>query len=237
MIGIPYRGQSAVDTFQGTRFPISFAIVVIEQRTLLRDSFVGCLAAEPDLDVEAVSELDDFGQIAQSRAVDLVVVSVAEPDHGEALRRKLQAIGQLGPGVPSVVLSGAEDPKCVIDALEAGAKGYITTSMPFAVVLAALRFVAAGGTFAPAGPLLGAAQRPEAPAASKEKSATLFTARQAAVVDALSKGMANKTIAYELNLRESTVKVHVRKIMRKLNATNRTQAAFLARELKSEALG
>ncbi len=210
-------------------------IVLIEPRALLRDSFVERFASEPDLEVEAVSNIGDLRRLVDAHEFNLVVVHVAEPDHGETLRVTLQAIGQLGSGAPCVVLSDTEDPQHVVNALEAGAKGYITMSMPFAVVIAVLRLVTAGGTFAPARCLMG--MRPEAFHVSKEKSAEksaiAFTARQAAVVDALTKGMANKTIAYELNLRESTVKVHVRKIMRKLNATNRTQAAFLAVKLKN----
>ena len=54
----------------------------------------------------------------------------------------------------------------------------------------------------------------------------MFTARQAEVVEALRRGKANKIIAYELHLRESTVKVHIRNIMKKLKATNRTEVAF-----------
>ena len=53
-----------------------------------------------------------------------------------------------------------------------------------------------------------------------------LTSRQAAVAEALRRGKANKTIAYELNMCESTVKVHIRSIMRKLQAKNRTEAAF-----------
>jgi DNA-binding NarL/FixJ family response regulator len=213
-----------VHIFQSSR---PAKIVLIEPRALLRDSFVRRFASEADLEVEAVSNIDDL----RSREFNLVVVHIAEPDHGETLRVTLQAIGQLGSGASCVVLSDTEDPQHVVDALEAGAKGYITMSMPFAVVSAVLRLVAAGGTFAPAKCLMG--MRPEAFHVAKEKSAIQFTARQAAVVDALTKGMANKMIAYELNLRESTVKVHVRKIMRKLNATNRTQAAFLAVKLQN----
>ena len=63
------------------------------------------------------------------------------------------------------------------------------------------------------------------------KSNGLFTARQAAVVEALRRGKANKIIAYELKMRESTVKVHVRNIMKKLHATNRTEVAYLANRL------
>jgi DNA-binding NarL/FixJ family response regulator len=50
-------------------------------------------------------------------------------------------------------------------------------------------------------------------------------------VDALRRGKANKIIAYELNMKESTVKVHVRNIMKKLRATNRTQVAYIANRL------
>ena len=59
----------------------------------------------------------------------------------------------------------------------------------------------------------------------------MFTMRQAEVVQALRKGKANKIIAYELNLRESTVKVHIRNIMKKLKATNRTEVAYKINDL------
>ena len=59
----------------------------------------------------------------------------------------------------------------------------------------------------------------------------IFTTRQAAVVEAVRQGKANKIIAYELNMRESTVKVHVRNIMKKLKAGNRTEVAYIASKL------
>jgi DNA-binding CsgD family transcriptional regulator len=55
----------------------------------------------------------------------------------------------------------------------------------------------------------------------------LFTGRQRQVIEALRQGKPNKIIAYELNMCESTVKVHVRTIMKKLKARNRTQVAYL----------
>ncbi|NTJ10523.1 helix-turn-helix domain-containing protein, partial [Rhizobium lusitanum] len=51
------------------------------------------------------------------------------------------------------------------------------------------------------------------------------------VAEALRRGKANKIIAYEMDLCESTVKVHIRNIMKKLNATNRTEVAYKIREL------
>jgi DNA-binding NarL/FixJ family response regulator len=62
----------------------------------------------------------------------------------------------------------------------------------------------------------------------------MFTARQTAVVEALRRGKANKIIAYELNMRESTVKVHVRNIMKKLRARNRTEVAFMTSRLMEQ---
>jgi DNA-binding NarL/FixJ family response regulator len=76
---------------------------------------------------------------------------------------------------------------------------------------------------------VAAHRAPEATVAPKTNG--LFTARQAAVVEALRRGKANKIIAYELKMRESTVKVHVRNIMKKLHATNRTEVAFMANRL------
>ena len=56
-----------------------------------------------------------------------------------------------------------------------------------------------------------------------------FTQRQSQILDCLRRGMANKLIAYELNMRENTVKVHIRDIMKKWNATNRAQVLYLTR--------
>ncbi len=54
---------------------------------------------------------------------------------------------------------------------------------------------------------------------------------QRQILDCLRRGMANKLIAYELNMCESTVKVHIRNIMKKLKATNRTQVVYLTNGL------
>ena len=51
------------------------------------------------------------------------------------------------------------------------------------------------------------------------------------MVEALRRGKANKAIAHELNMQESTVKVHVRNIMQKLKARNRTQVAFIVNQI------
>lgn len=139
-----------------------------------------------------------------------------------------------------MVLAESEAGSDIISAIEAGAKGYVPASVGVDAIVEAALLTSTGGSFLPAsavaalrGTLAGSAS--PAPAAGEvvrvgKTTPVLvteqFTSRQAAVADALRRGKANKIIAYELNMCESTVKVHIRTIMKKLRATNRTQAAF-----------
>ena len=94
--------------------------------------------------------------------------------------------------------------------------------MEFAIAVEAVQLVLAGGTYVPADYL-------DFPCVAATPSAApgRVTNRELAVVRAIKQGKSNKTIAYDLNMCESTVKVHVRNIMKKLNAKNRTQIAML----------
>lgn len=208
------------------------AIVIIEERALFRDCLIRCLGSANDCDVVAVPSVQAWREISGSHSAVLFVLCIPEHRKREEFGDECHALVKLGEGAPTIVLSGADEPRTIVGTLESGVQGYIPTNISLDVAIAAMRFVSAGGTFAPAGSLLNVArQRMDAPPSANEKAESLFTARQAAVVEALRKGKANKLIAYELNMRESTVKVHVRKIMRKLKATNRTEAAYLASEL------
>ena len=99
--------------------------------------------------------------------------------------------------------------------------------MGFEIAIEAVRFVLAGGTYVPMDYLLVRGWSRDAPSQPPPTSG-LVTARELAVVRAIQKGKSNKVIAYELNMCESTVKVHVRRIMKKLNAKNRTEVAINA---------
>ena len=136
--------------------------------------------------------------------------------------------------VPLVVLSDVEDaqqPRAICSILKQGAQGFVPTrTMGIPMIAAAIRFVKAGGTFAPLDLLLSprAEVTREAPTVAQPNR---LTSRQVMVLDHLQQGKANKIIAHELGMSESTVKVHVRNIMRKMGATNRTQAAYKAQGL------
>lgn len=154
------------------------------------------------------------------------------------------------PSLPVVALSESADAEDILGAIEQGLSGYIPISLELRLVIEALRFVAAGGTFVPAEPLLANLEdaapprlRPEASvgeaaastlandAASVTSILETLTPREVAVLDCVRRGKSNKQIARELDMSEATVKVHVSHIMRKMGAVNRTQVALFAEVL------
>ena len=123
----------------------------------------------------------------------------------------------------------------VRDTLRSGARGVISTkTIEMATVSAAIRYVAAGGIVVPLDIVLGDSL-PPAENFHRLPEGIDLTSRQINVLSRLRQGKANKIIAHELQMSESTVKVHVRNIMRKMGATNRTQAVYNARQLDENA--
>ena len=172
------------------------------------------IAGEAGGGIEAAAE-------AKRLAPDVVLLDMVMPEGNgiEALRR----IGS-GPGSPRVIVltSFAEDGR-VVDAMRAGAAGYLLKDAQPAELLAAIRSAHAGGS--PLHPdaaaeLVGELRRPPADPD--------LTAREREVLELLARGMPNKAIALRLSLSEKTVKAHVSAILRKLDVTDRTQAALRA---------
>lgn len=144
----------------------------------------------------------------------------------------ISAIKQGARDIPVIVISDVEDPETIIDVIGSGAQGYIPTSASLDVALEAMRLVRVGGTYLPASAILNrhrraADQSSGIDATEHVSQQSKFTSRQQAVLSALRQGKANKLIAYELDLKESTVKVHMRNIMKKMRATNRTEVVCM----------
>lgn len=132
---------------------------------------------------------------------------------------------------PVIVLGDSTELSQVMKVLEVGASGYIPASCNLDVLGEAIALARAGGVFVPARIVTAMRGIIEQPTGQRRPLESMFTDRQISVVDALRRGKANKIIAHELNLRESTVKVHIRNIMKKLKASNRTEAAYKLNEI------
>jgi DNA-binding NarL/FixJ family response regulator len=207
------------------------SIIVIDQRVLIRDCLTRCLNAANDNQIAiAFASVPEWLEAAAScPPANVIVLCVPSVGRADAqIERDLLLLLSKGDGTPAVVLTDSDGPDHVIAALNSGARGYVPTSVTLDVAVEAVRLVEAGGTYVPASSLIAWNGSGEASSPQKRRLAELFTKRQAAVVQALQHGKANKQIAYELNMREGTVKVHVRNIMRKLKAKNRTEVAVLA---------
>jgi len=204
-------------------------ISVIDPRTLGRDVLTRALqAADSRFRGHAYAHVDEWLQddpiSRQTSAILLGIGATSADDLG--LVKDLQFLAQEFPHIPTIVIGEIEASSHVAKILGYGARGYIPTSVSLTVAIGAICLAQAGGLFAPASSLMLSHQAPRETAQATGSGNHMLTERQTAVADALSQGKANKIIAYELNLCESTVKVHVRSIMKKLQARNRTEVAF-----------
>ncbi|HJU19095.1 MAG TPA: response regulator transcription factor [Stellaceae bacterium] len=151
------------------------------------------------------------------------------------IQDELQLVRLRLPDAWVVMLSDRDDADEVAQALGCGVRGYIPTSIDCEVAFAALNLISAGGTFVPAHVLRSkAAAQPDN--VSEDGRSNLsglldLTHRELAVLQLLREGKSNKLIAALLKMQESTVKVHVRNILKKLRVSNRTQAAAAANRL------
>ena len=212
----------------------TLTIGIIDSYQLSQEYLVVALNdIEPKPDITCFYTLQDYSS-SIIRNFDLIIYFAHFTDASErALLQDISAIREALPTTPVVVLSDAKNAKyaqTLRGILENGAQGFIpvrTTGL--SVMLEAICFVAAGGVFAPLDLLLNNQSLHRAETAQRSR----LTPRQHAVLSHLQEGKSNKVIAYELNMSESTVKVHVRNIMRRTGATNRTQAVYKTQSFDS----
>ena len=207
-------------------------IAVIESRTFIGECLRRSVQSAFPLQVLTYSTAIELEQQHLLTPPKLIIFSWVE-DNREASISALNVLSELTPRTPVIVLAYNNDAELARTVIGHGAKGYIPVTMGFEITVEAVRFVLAGGTYVPVDCLLA---RGGENAPSQPPTSGLVTARELAVIRAIQKGKSNKVIAYELNMCESTVKVHVRNVMRKLEAKNRTDVAIKAQTSLSATL-
>ena len=199
-------------------------VVIVDDHAVVRSGLEQLLAAETDIEVvgTASNGREALTVIAEmSPDVVLMDLSMPEVDGIEATRQ----VGTAYPDVHVVVLTSFADKQRILDALEAGAVGYLLKDADPESVAAAVRSAAAGES--PLDPkaarVLLDARRTAAPAAT-------LTAREQEVLALVADGLANKNIARRLGISERTVKAHLTRVFQTIGVADRTQAALWARE-------
>jgi DNA-binding NarL/FixJ family response regulator len=160
--------------------------------------------------------------------LDLILLDLQMP--GSQGFSGLVELRNAAPEVPIVVVSAASAPAIMRDSITYGAAGFVPKSFSRSQIGEALRQVMSGEVFLPR-ELMEAAGNNGRPAAKLEERVAALTQGELRVFQLMAKGKSNKTIAYELGIKESTVKAHITAILRKLHVFSRTQAVIAAREL------
>lgn len=203
-------------------------VLLLDKRALSRECFAALLnSCDSGVRAKAFASIEDWFQSEDVNfPVSVVLLNIGNAklsDQGLA-HELTRAVAKFG-SIPLVVLGDVEELMHIIRAIECGVRGYIPSSVGISICIEALKLTIAGGIYIPANSVVAMSKVIEGNEAV-QPFAGMFTPRQAEVLMALRQGKANKIIAYELNMRESTVKVHIRNIMRKLRCTNRTEVAF-----------
>jgi RNA polymerase sigma factor (sigma-70 family) len=209
------------------------SVLLVDDQTIVRQGLRSLLSLESDIVV--VGEAADGRQaieLAQRLSPDIVLLDVRMPhmDGLQALRR----IKAIAPQVSVIMVTLYDDPNYLLEAVSAGAAGYILKDATRQELIRAVRLIAEGGaiiapTMMP--DLLRQMERLMATQGSPLLADALqdtLTEREIEVLRLIAEGCTNQQIAEMLIISPTTVKTHVQNILQKLNVSDRTQAAVYA---------
>ena len=209
-------------------------VLLVDDQKLMREGLRVLLEMEPDLEV--VGEAGD-GEAALAayaeQQPDVVLMDVRMPgmDGVEATRR----LRERWPEARVIILTTFDDDEYVFEGLRAGALGYLLKDVSGHELAEAVRTVARGGALiepSVARKVVAEFARLAPPARAPDAGLPEpLTEREQEVLRLLAQGLSNREIAQRLFLAEGTVKNYVTRILGKLGARDRTQAALRAREL------
>lgn len=205
-------------------------VLVVDDHALFRSGVIALLSRQPD--IEVVGEAAD-GLEGVKRAKELVPDIVLMDLHMPGTSGK-EAIGLLAEEVPAakvMMLTVSEDAQDLLDCLRAGATGYLLKNTNIDALVDSLRRAFEGDSVVSPGMTSKLVQGVLAPRADAAASALdSLSGREREVLQQVAGGASNKEIARRLDLAESTVKIHVQHILRKLHLQSRVQAAVFAVE-------
>ncbi len=208
-------------------------ILLVDDHTLFREALFHVLnQLDNSVFILEAGNAEEAAQlVSRTRNLDLVLLDIDLP--GVDGLTALPELRELAPTIPIVVLSGSESASHVSRALENGAIGYVPKSCSSHEMLAALKIILQGDVYIPPR-LMGKVGTPlitPVNGTCATNATPPLTSRQIEVLELMTRGLPNKTIARTLNVAEGTIKLHVAAILRNLGVRNRTEAAIQASKL------
>jgi DNA-binding NarL/FixJ family response regulator len=201
-------------------------LAIVDSSALRRDCLKLALSQQARrwrvTDVETAADLVRL--LRQGTGFSVILLGAATCRHIDI--SDLALLAAAAPQTPVLAIADCDDTERARMILRSGARGFLPMSLGLKVLVAALERMRTGGTFVPL-----VLSEPGGDAPMREMSGLpwqALTRRQRDVLALISEGRSNKLIADALGMSESTVKAHVKQIIRRLHVVNRTQAALLA---------
>jgi DNA-binding NarL/FixJ family response regulator len=211
-------------------------ILIVDDHPMMREALRTAFEGEDDLEMigEAPDAIKAF-KMLETLKPDVIMMDMLLP--GMSGLEAIEKIIETDPQAKILVLSSMEDEERIVSAIQAGALGYFPKTAPRTYLLEAIRKVADGVPYMPAGITLKLFQglRRVKLVQTANDMQTSLTPRQQEILSLLSEGHSDDEIAKLLHLEESTVRAHVHHILRRLGLKNRSQAVVYAHQhLKTE---
>jgi DNA-binding NarL/FixJ family response regulator len=205
---------------------MTIRILVADDHPIVRDGLVAILSTQPDFEI--VGEAADGAEAVRQALTltpDVMLLDLAMPElDGVEVLKRLRAEGA---STRVIVFTAFDTDERILDAVQAGAQGYLLKGAPRDELFNAVRVVQAGGSLLQ--PIVASRlMRRVSEGRAVQDVAELLTGRELEVLRLLAQGQQNKEIAAQLVISERTVKFHVSSILGKLGAGNRTEAVRVA---------
>lgn len=202
------------------------SIVVIDDHSLFRAGVIQTLELDPDIKVVGEGGTGDKAvELAERLRPDIILLDISMPGNGIEAARRIAARA----GAPRIImLTVSEDDDSVIEALEAGAVGYILKGIESLHLITAVKSVAAGDSFVSPNltmRLLSGVRNKLTPGMLDR-----LTVQEQRILRLVAQGLSNREVGERIGVLEKTVKFHMTRIMAKLNVRNRVEASLLAQK-------
>ncbi|MER7745625.1 response regulator transcription factor [Streptomyces bacillaris] len=209
-------------------------VFLLDDHEVVRRGLRDLLGSEPG--VEVVGEAATAAQaLARGPALrpDVAVLDVRLPDgDGITVCRELRS---RMPGLACLMLTSFDDEDALLDAIMAGAAGYVLKQINGSDLVSAVRTVATGQSMldpATTARLMRTLRAPETAGPVEDERLSVLSERERSVLDLIGQGLTNRQIAGQLFLSEKTVKNHISRLLGKLGVERRVQAAVIATEAR-----
>ncbi|MEU6162590.1 response regulator transcription factor [Streptomyces tanashiensis] len=208
-------------------------VFLVDDHEVVRRGLRDLIDDEPDMEVVGEASTADEA-LARGPALrpDVAVLDVRLPDgDGITVCRELRS---RMPDLACLMLTSFDDEDALIDAIMAGAAGYVLKQIKGSDLVSAVRTVATGQSMldpATTARLMRSLREPETAKAPGDERLAVLSERERAVLELIGEGLTNRQIAKRLYLSEKTVKNHISRLLGKLGVERRVQAAVIAAQV------